>query len=178
MIRKATKEDVKKVIAIYDEIITLEENGPVVTGWKRGMYPTPRTAEEGFERGEMFVIESSGEVAGSMILNKRQDEHYSLADWPCDAEDDEVMVLHSFVVSPSHSRKGLGEKLFEYYEQYAIKNGCRCIRFSTNHTNFRSRNFYRKMGVAEVCELEREIRGVKGYSVLFEKELGNEDQKG
>ena len=172
MIRKAVKEDIEKIIEIYDDIITLEESGPAVTGWKRGAYPTPEVAYTGFENDELFVLEEGGMIVGSMILNKRQDEHYPLGKWQYDAKDEEVMVLHTFVVSPGCARKGYGEKLFKFYEEYALKNGCKYLRFSTGGTNYRSRNFYKKMGVTEADILEREIRGKKGYSVLFEKKIG------
>ncbi len=171
MIRKANINDIDKIWGIYDEILTLEEQGPAVAGWVRGSYPTVETARTGLENDELFVLEIDGQVVGSMILNKRQDAHYPLGKWQYDADDEEVMVLHSFVVSPSHARKGYGEMLFKFYEEYAVENGCKYLRFSTNATNYRSRNFYRKMNVTEACELEREIRGKKGYSILFEKKL-------
>ncbi len=171
MIRKAVSEDIPKVIEIYEEIISEEEKGPAVIGWKRGAYPTAEVAESGFERGELFVLEKDGKIVGSMILNKKQDEHYPLGKWQYNANESEVMVLHTFVVSPYHARKGYGEELFRYYEDYARQNGCKYLRFSTNATNYRSRNFYKKMGVTEACALEREIRGKKGYSILFEKKI-------
>lgn len=44
MIRKATARDVAAVAAIYDAILTKEEQGPVTVGWLRGVYPTEQTA--------------------------------------------------------------------------------------------------------------------------------------
>lgn len=171
MIRKGTKADLEKVIAIYDEILTGEENGLTTIGWKRGMYPTPEVAEGGLERGELFVIEDNGEIVGSMILNKKQDDEYALGTWQYDAKEDEVMVLHTFTVSPSHAKKGYGTKLFEFYENYARDNGCKYLRFSTRGTNSTARSFYKKQGVSEACVFQRQIRGSIVDSVFLEKKL-------
>ena len=45
-IRRGTKEDVAQVAAIYDHILTEEEEGRAVIGWIRGVYPTENTAKE------------------------------------------------------------------------------------------------------------------------------------
>ena len=38
-IRRGTKEDIAQVAAIYDHILTEEEEGRAVIGWIRGVYP-------------------------------------------------------------------------------------------------------------------------------------------
>ena len=41
-IRRGTKEDIAQVAAIYDHILTEEEEGRAVIGWIRGVYPTEK----------------------------------------------------------------------------------------------------------------------------------------
>jgi hypothetical protein len=45
MFRLATVEDIDKIVEIYDDIHTAEENGEVTIGWIREVYPTRKTAE-------------------------------------------------------------------------------------------------------------------------------------
>ena len=64
-IRKATTEDIDAIVKIYDDCLTLEEEGRIVVGWIRGIYPTQEIAEAAVERGDMFVQEDdSGRITG------------------------------------------------------------------------------------------------------------------
>ncbi len=46
MIRKATREDLPRIIEIYEDVHTMEELGDIVIGWQRDVYPTRWTAED------------------------------------------------------------------------------------------------------------------------------------
>ena len=65
--RKATQADVPAVAAIYEATHDLREKGEHYTGWVRGVYPTEATARQALDRGELFVAEEDGEVAGTAI---------------------------------------------------------------------------------------------------------------
>lgn len=58
-IRRGTKEDVAQVAAIYDHILTEEEEGRAVIGWIRGVYPTENTAKEAVKNDDLFVMTGS-----------------------------------------------------------------------------------------------------------------------
>ena len=53
MIRLATSADLPAVEAIYDAILTQEENGTVYTNWQSGKYPTVVTARQVLEAGTL-----------------------------------------------------------------------------------------------------------------------------
>ena len=61
-IRRATKEDIPSITAIYDGVLQKEEQGQYVIGWIRGIYPTEKTAKTAVECGDMFVMEEAGRV--------------------------------------------------------------------------------------------------------------------
>ena len=50
LFRKAGVQDLDQIAAIYDRIHTLEEAGPVTTGWVRHIYPTRDTALAALKR--------------------------------------------------------------------------------------------------------------------------------
>ena len=56
-VRRAVREDIPQITAIYDRILTEEEQGRAVVGWIRGVYPTEQTALDALEAGTLFVLE-------------------------------------------------------------------------------------------------------------------------
>lgn len=148
-VRKATVADLDAIECIYDRIHTQEEQGPVTTGWRRGIYPVRSTAEAGLARDDLFVLEADGEVAAAAIINQQQVDVYKEADWRYEARDEDVMVLHTLVVDPCRKGCGLGRIFVRFYEQYALENGCTMLRLDTNVLNLPARAFYKKQGYEE-----------------------------
>ena len=106
-LRKATVKDLPEIIRIYDEIHTREETGEVTIGWLRGIYPTEKTAEDSIYRGDMFVQEDhTGEIVGTGIINQTQVDVYAEGDWKYPAADEEVMVLHTLIISVRPGHRG------------------------------------------------------------------------
>ena len=174
-IRKATAGDLDAVAAIFSEIHTAEENGLVTIGWKREIYPTAATASMALDRGDLFVEEDEGEIVGTGIINQQQVESYYGANWRYAASDDEVMVLHTLVITPKAAGKGYGRKFVAFYEDYARSHGCRFLRIDTNEKNTNARALYGKLGYEEVDVVPCEFNGLKGvHLVLLEKRLAEE----
>ena len=122
--RKAMKQDVEAVANIYADIHTEIEQGNLTVGWVRNAYPTVETAELAWKRGDLFVLEADGAVVGAAIINQQQVDVYAGAVWEYPAEDHEVMVLHTLVISPKASGKGYGKAFVGFYEQYALSQNC------------------------------------------------------
>ena len=173
MIRKATRGDIDDVSRIYDEIHDREEAGETTTGWLRGIYPTRETAEASLDRGDLFVQEDNdGQITGTAILNKLQVDCYAAGNWRCEAADDEVMVIHTLVISGRSMQKGLGTEFLRYYEQYAAEAGCKSLRLDTNARNLAARRFYEKHGYWEVGIVPTVFNGIPGVDlVLIEKTI-------
>lgn len=172
IIRKATAADLAAVAAIYEEIHDAEEAGQAEIGWQRGVYPTAQTARDALERGDLFVQEEAGRIAGAAIINQRQCEGYDGAAWQHPAQDNEVMVLHTLVISPSASGKGYGGAFVRFYEEYARGQGCHFLRMDTNARNARARAMYKRLGYSEIGIVPTAFNGMAGVSlVLLEKVL-------
>ena len=157
MIRKATEKDIQAVSHIYDEIHTEEEAGRVTIGWIRDIYPTEKTAEMALQMGDLYVLEEPS---------------YAEADWEYNAEEQEVMVLHTLVVSPTIENRGYGRAFVSFYEDFARKHGCSYLRMDTNQKNTRARQFYKKLGYREVGIVPCTFNGIIGVQlVCLEKKL-------
>ena len=172
MIRKAAEGDIEAVVKLYKDIHTAEEMGKRTTGWGRGVYPVRATAERAVKRKDLFVLEDDGSIRGAGIINGRQDESYSRAQWQYPAADNQVCVLHTLVISPEHSGKGYGRAFLGFYEQYAKKTGCLALRLDTNVINTAARAFYAKHGYREIGIVPTRFQGIPDVKlVLLEKHL-------
>ena len=173
MIRPATEEDLKAVEKIYDALHDAEERGEISVGWIRGIYPTGKTAADSLKRGDLFVLEE-GSVLGAGIINQIQVDSYKNGAWEYEAEDKDVCVLHTLVISPEAGGKGYGKQFVKYYEDYAAKHGCHELRLDTNERNTRAREMYRKLGYKEVGIVPTVFNGIPDVNlVLLEKRIGN-----
>lgn len=172
MIRKATEADLDAVEKIYDEIHDAEECGGISVGWIRGIYPTRKTAEDSLKRGDLFVLED-GFVLGVGIINQIQVDSYIKGAWEYEAEEKEVCVLHTLVISPKAGEKGYGKQFVKFYEDYAGKLGCHELRLDTNEKNKRAREMYRKLGYKEVGIVPTVFNWIPDVNlVLLEKRIG------
>lgn len=174
MIRKACETDIPAVAAIYDKLHTEEENGRATIGWIRGVYPTEDTARQALSRDDLFVQEEIGKIVGAAIINQTQVDAYYGGPWQYEAEDSEIMVLHTLVIDPDAAGRGLGKQFVAFYEDYAIQNGCKVLRMDTNSRNLRARAMYAKLGYREAGIVPCVFNGIAGVGlVLLEKMLNN-----
>lgn len=172
MFRKATMADAAAITAIYEELHTAEEEGRARIGWVRGVYPVRKTAEDAIARDEMFVEEIDGQIVAAARINQVQESAYGHAPWKHPAPEEEVMVLHTLVVSPGRKGSGLGTKFVAFYEQYALDHGCKYLRMDTNEKNQAARSLYRKLGYTEVGVVPTVFNGIEGVQlVCLEKKL-------
>jgi len=172
MIRPATENDIKTIAQIYEDIHTEEEAGRLTIGWQRGIYPTEDTARGSVAKGDMFVCERDGHVVAAAKLNQEQVDVYYGADWEFPAEDHEVMVMHTLVVSPSAMANGIGREFLDFYEEYAAKNGCPYLRIDTNERNKTARSLYKKAGYKEIGIVPCIFNGLENVNlVLLEKKI-------
>ena len=170
--RQATIKDLKDITKIYSDIHTLEENGILNIGWVRGVYPTRETAEASIKRNDMFVAEVDEKIVGAAIINKNQVDSYKNGEWYYDVGDDDIMVLHTLVISPDYSGKGYGKMFVEFYEKYASSNDSPYLRLDTNEKNTKARAMYKKLGYTEVGIISCDFNGIKNIGlVLLEKKI-------
>lgn len=173
IIRKATSNDIDAVAKIYDEIHTEIEKGNYATGWVRDIYPLKSTAQNAFEKDWLFVAEEDdGKIVATAIINQYQGPIYEEATWEFEAEEHEVMVLHTLVVSPYCVKNGIGTKFVAFYEQYAKENNCPELRMDTNAKNLVARKLYKKLGYKEVSIVPCVFNGIPGVNlVCLEKRI-------
>lgn len=172
MFRKATLSDLDSISSIYDAIHTLEESGLLTTGWQRDIYPTRDTAQASIRAGDMFVMVQNDRIVAAARINQIQGKEYALAHWSCDTPEQNVMVLHTLVVSPDSFGTGCATQFVSFYESYAAQQGCTHLRMDTNRRNLPARALYKKLGYCEVSVVPCTFNGIEGVQlVCLEKAL-------
>ena len=174
MIRKATDKDIASIVAIYDLVLKQEECGLTTIGWQRGVYPTEDTARQGIQRDDLFVYEDdqTHNICAAVIINHIQVPSYADGNWNVEADGDEVLVLHTLVVNPQESGKGIGTAIVDFYEQTAKKKGYKTLRMDTQAKNVAARKLYHKLGYTEIGIVPCDFNGLGGIQlVLLEKVL-------
>ncbi len=175
MFRLANAQDVAAIARIYDQIHTGEEAGPKQIGWIRSVYPTEETARQAVEAGEMYVLEKDGIIAASGKINKEQMPAYAEVEWLHQAEAEQVLVLHTLVVSPCEQGKGYGSRFVAEYEAMALGMGCTVLRIDTNAINLNARRMYKKLGYREAGIIPCVFCGIPNVDlVCLEKKIGKE----
>ena len=172
-IRKAVQADIPQVAAIYDRILTEEEQGRAVVGWIRGVYPTERTARDALAAGTLFVLEQEGKIAAAAKIDRNQVPEYDNAPWRYpDAPDSQVMVLHTLVVDPAFAGRGCGKQFVAFYEEHARACGCPYLRMDTNAKNAAARRLYSRLGYWEAGIVPCAFNGIPDVQlVCLEKKL-------
>lgn len=171
--RKAIEQDLNTIEQIYSDIHTAEESGQVTIGWNRNVYPTRATAEQALSRDDLFVgLDDEENIVGVAIINQQQVDVYYEGDWRYKATDNEVMVLHTLVISPKYAGMGYGSEFVRFYEEYALAHNCLYLRMDTNEINTNARRLYKKLGYEERGICPCTFNGLKGVNlVLLEKTL-------
>lgn len=172
MIRKALLSDLDAICTVYDAVHDGEEAGLTTIGWVRNIYPTRDTARQGICADDLFVLVEGGVVLACARINQIQVEEYKNANWSFDAADNKVMVLHTLAVHPKTAHRGLGTRFMAFYEEYAARMGCTCLRMDTNMRNTVARTLYKKLGYTEASIIPCTFNGIEGVElVCLEKQL-------
>ena len=168
-IRKARDTDLAAAAGIYEEIHDAEEAGLTTTGWLRGVYPTADTAKSALFRDDLYVLEQDGLIKGTAVINHLQPECYAGGRWSEPASPDNVLVLHTLVISPREAGKGYGSAFVAFYEEEARREGCRWLRMDTNARNAAARSLYHRLGYHEIGTVPTVFNGIEGVDLKKKK---------
>ncbi len=171
-IKKATAKDIAAIERIYEDAHREEKAGRTTTGWEQGVYPVRKTAEEALQRDDLYVLEDEYGIQCTGSINHIQVDVYEKGEWEVPAEGEEVLVIHTMIISSRAKGKGYGPAFVEYYEKMAREKGCLSLRLDTNAKNKPARQMYRKLGFREIGIVPTVFNGIEGVDlVLIEKPL-------
>jgi GNAT superfamily N-acetyltransferase len=128
---------------------------------------------EALDKLDLFVWEEDGSILAAARINQEQVSVYAECPWAYPAPDSEIMVIHTLVVDPGASGRGIGSKFVRFYEEFALRNHCHYLRMDTNAINIPARALYKKLGYREPGIISCEFNGIPCVQlVCLEKKLG------
>ncbi|MEF9922406.1 MAG: GNAT family N-acetyltransferase [Anaerovoracaceae bacterium] len=172
VIRKAKEEDLDFAEEIYNEILDNEAKNVSYTNWIKGKYPTRETAKKAWKAGTFYVGLQDNKIVGCVNLNHIQPEEYKKINWTYEAEDEEVMVIHTLCIPPSQSGNGYGKEFVAFSEDLARQQGCKVMRIDTYEGNLPAIKFYPRLGYNYVGYTEFLFEGIiKENLKCFDKKV-------
>lgn len=171
-----TDLDIDEISALYDHVAEYAESHVNYPGWKKGVYPTRADAELGIKEGTLYAALINKTIAGSVIVNEKQEEAYDSVSWRIEADPKEVAVIHTFMVHPDYTKYGIGRRLLEFSEEKAIEEGKKVIRLDVYEKNEPAIRLYERMGYEYVGDADLGL-GEYGLPLfkLYEKSLSGKD---
>ena len=171
MIRIAKPTDIDEVEKCYTELLLYEKENGAYTVWQLGVYPTRQTAESTLENNSLYVMEQSGELCASMILNQTIPEEYNKIEWKSQALPSEILVLHLLCVRPSKAGQGIGREMVSYAAEECKRRKCKALRLDTGKQNIPAVSLYKKLGFELAGTAPMSIGGKIAHNdhLFFEK---------
>lgn len=172
IVRVATADDIEAIGQLYDDLNDYLETHENFPRWKKGVYPIREDAEEAFEKGDLYVAEIDGNVAGTVVYSDEQEDAYRAVEWQIEY-DVPVITICKLAVHPNYFGYGLGKELLDYAECVGKQRNAKAIRLDAYEENIPAIRLYEKCGFTDMGMVDlglEEIYGLKWYKV-FEKVL-------
>lgn len=146
IIEKGTINNIDELANLYDDLNNYLQTGINYPGWIKGIYPIRETAINGIKNNNLFVLKINNEIAGSIILNHEPEPAYSQVTWGIEADYNDIIVIHTFVVHPKYMKNGVGKKLMNFAKTHSIEQGMKAIRLDVSIHNAPAISLYEKCG--------------------------------
>ncbi len=143
-IRKATFNEINDVENFYNNVNDYLAKNTNYSGWKNGIYPTRFEAENGFNEGGLYVVIEENMIIGTFILMNESIENIENIKWGIDVDDNEIVSLQTFAISPKAQGNGIGSKVLEWIEERCKDANIKSIRLSTYENNLPAIRLYEK----------------------------------
>lgn len=141
-IRRARASDIDAIVAIYDQD-PLTGSREDRNGEAFDRYAAAFADIDADSRQLLLVAEESGTVTGTVQVTAVQ--HLM-------ARGFKVAIIEAFFIDAAHQGKGIGARLLESAEQWAMESGCHFIELTSNKQRPQAHRFYQRHGFVATHE--------------------------
>lgn len=160
MIRKAVLDDMPQFDSMFEEYFQYEKKIDSYTAFQRGIFPTHSGIESAIKNDVVYVYEDNGIICGSVIFDQMQPPEFADIPWQYVYNNEEVMVIHLFIVRPSHFRQGIATAMMNYGFDLARSQGCKVLRTECGSQNFPAVLLFKRLGFERAAVASIVIEGV------------------
>ena len=172
-LKKPNIEEADEILDFYRSVIISIEDTQFKPKWSE-KYPDFEYIKTSIGKGELYICKMDGGIISCVVLNDGFDPDYENVSWLCNAESDEILVIHAFAVASGSSGKGVGREIFSQIKDDAIKNNQKTIRIDIIDGNEGACKVFEKFGFeyVDTVEIVHDIVGLEKFH-LFEYVLKN-----
>ncbi|MCX7920817.1 MAG: GNAT family N-acetyltransferase [Clostridia bacterium] len=148
VIRNAEKKDILGIMKLIGDCIeNMQKQG--IDQWCE-KYPNLEIIEDDINKNTLYVLKERKSFLGIITIDEEQPPEYNQIKWCCEGKN--VLVIHRLAIQPKVQGKGLGGKLMDFAEDFAIRFGYGCIRLDAYSGNEQTLGFYNRKGYMNVGE--------------------------
>lgn len=155
ILRKAKPSEAEDILIFYKKVIKSLINSEFNPKWN-DKYPDLRYIEKSIKKGELYICTDNEKIVSSFILNGEFDNDYSNVEWLTEAEEDEIIIIHTFAISSEYRSQGLSKWIFDKIADMAITSNRKTLRIDIVGGNSGARKVFEKLGFRHVCDVEIE----------------------
>lgn len=141
ILRLATETDLPHLIDLIRQVVPRMH----IAGnfqWDTG-YPNETVFRQDIQRGDLWVAEIDGALAGVAALTTIQDAEYEQLGWDL---SETALVTHRLAVHPDFQGRGVAAALLKQAEWLALSRGIDVLRIDTNSENQATQRLFPKLG--------------------------------
>lgn len=163
--RLATKDDLPSLMRIVRSVVPLMRAQGNLQ-WN-DTYPNEEVFLSDIARGQLWVAEIDGNVAGVVALTDDPEPDYVQAYLD---STQPALVIHRLAVDPAFRGAGVARALMMKAEEVAATHGLPFVRTDTNSENQATQRLFPSMGYRFAGEIELRIRPGQRF-FCYEKQL-------
>ena len=149
MIRKATKDDLHRIIEITKACAVFMISNKIFQ-WNEH-YPNIETFEKDVLSQNLYVLEIENKLIGCLVISNKMDEFYSNVKWLTPNKNN--LYLHRLAVDPDYQKLGYAKQLMSFSFEFAKANNFKSIRLDTFSGNPFNNVFYSNLGFEKLGEI-------------------------
>lgn len=135
--------------------------------WQDG-YPNPEVIQNDIEKEVGFVLTLENEIAGYFVVLINDEPEYVKIEGKWLTNDDFV-VFHRIAISEDNLGRGLAKSIFQFIEDYALKNDIFSVKADTNFDNLAMLSLFDKTGYVYCGEVYFRGSARRAYEKVLEK---------
>ena len=147
-IRRAIKTDVPGIMLLIAGVVPAM-NALGNFQWD-STYPNATVFENDIEKGQLWVAEVEGKVAGVSAITTDQEQEYAEVGWDI---NETAIVTHRLAVGLEYRGMGVAAALLTEAEHEALRRGIKILRIDTNTANQATQKLFPKLGYAFAGEI-------------------------